>query len=172
MRLIPAVVNNCVVRRNGDDKLLFVGSVTLPDIVKKKQSLEAFGTLGTVEVPIEGQLEPLTLSIKATNINKNISIEDGDIVDINIKAALQEIDADTGKTNCIVNFSSSVKAMIQEIKMGEMKTGSSAETEITLVCTYYRVTIDGKDIYEIDKLNGKYLVNGKDLLADVNRALS
>src|SRR3712207_154348 len=86
MRLIPAVVNNCVVRRNGDDKLLFVGSVTLPDIVKKKQSLEAFGTLGTVEVPIEGQLEPLTLSIKATNINKNISIEDGDIVDINIRS--------------------------------------------------------------------------------------
>ena len=41
------------------------------------------------------------------------------------------------------------------------------EAEVTLELTYILIENDGKKLVEIDKLNGVYIVNGQDMLAEV-----
>ena len=38
-------------------------------------------------------------------------------------------------------------------------------------CTYLKITLDGKDMVEIDKLNYKCVIDGTDYLADIRTAL-
>ncbi|WP_421081877.1 phage major tail tube protein, partial [Serratia fonticola] len=47
---------------------------------------------------------------------------------------------------------------------GEQKQGEDTETKITTQCTYYKLTIDGKERIEIDTINMIERVNGVDML--------
>ena len=39
-------------------------------------------------------------------------------------------------------------------------------SSITLGLSYYKITLGGKTMIEIDRLNGVYIVNGKDVLRE------
>lgn len=167
---IPAVINNCVVRKNGDI-LVGIASVTLPELSKKTETFEGAGTAGPIEIPIRSLYEAMTTTIKFTNINKNIDLEDGNVIDLNIKAALQEADKQSHNTEKIVKLSSSMKGMIKSMKPGDVSAGGKAETEMEMSVTYYKLVIDGKEIFEIDKFNNVCRFNGNDLAADIKKAL-
>ena len=48
-----------------------------------------------------------------------------------------------------------------------LEKGEGMEATVTLELTYLMVEVDGKQLVEIDKLNGVYKVNGKDMLAAI-----
>ncbi|MCV5466168.1 phage major tail tube protein, partial [Escherichia coli] len=51
-----------------------------------------------------------------------------------------------------------------EIDTGEGKQGEDTESKISVVCTYFRLTMDGKELVEIDTINMIEKVNGVDRL--------
>jgi uncharacterized protein len=48
---------------------------------------------------------------------------------------------------------------------GEYKQGEDTETKVTTQCTYFKLTIDGKDMIEVDTVNMVEIVGGVDRVA-------
>lgn len=64
-----------------------------------------------------------------------------------------------------------VRGRHETIDMGEATAGEDTEHSITSPLTYYKLTVNGEVIVEIDILNFIEIVNGVDLLAEQRRAL-
>lgn len=58
-----------------------------------------------------------------------------------------------------------------EIDMGDAKAGDKGGLTVKSSLTYYKLTVDGKEIIEIDLLNMIFIVNGKDMLAEHRKAI-
>ncbi|STQ46104.1 phage major tail tube protein [Ewingella americana] len=59
----------------------------------------------------------------------------------------------------------------KEFDFGEYKQGEDTETKISTQCTYFKLTIDGKELIEVDTVNMVEIVNGVDRLAEHRSAL-
>jgi hypothetical protein len=57
----------------------------------------------------------------------------------------------------------------KEIDTGENKPGEDTESKISVVCTYFKLTIDGKELVEIDTINMIEKINGTDRLEQHRR---
>lgn len=163
------IINDCLVKANGSDKLVGTASVTLPDLVDKVETMAAMGTLGDVEAVIKGQLEAMTTIIKFTNIGKNIALVTED-VDLNIRAAIQVKNPETGKAE-IQAVEANVRGIVKSFKPGEIAKASKAETEKEIATSYFDLTIDGEKIVKIDKLAYVYEIGGKSILDDIKKAI-
>ena len=75
---------------------------------------------------------------------------------------------DTGE---IVAVEVVMRGRHKEIDGGENKQGENTSTKLSTVCTYYRLTIDGSDVIEIDTVNMVEKVNGVDRLEQHRRAI-
>lgn len=64
-----------------------------------------------------------------------------------------------------------VRGRHETIDMGEATPGEDTEHKITTTCSYYKLTVDGETIVEIDLLNFIEIINGVDMLAEQRRAL-
>lgn len=169
MRL-PGVINNCIIRKNGDI-VIGAGSCTLPEVNKKIETMTGAGLGGDIEIPIEGQFEAMSANIKFTNICEGMVVEDGKVMEINVKAALQEADTESHETGEVKILSASMKGRVKSLKPGDIAPGTKAEAEVEMTVTYYKLEIDGKELYEIDKFNNIGRINGTDLAQAVRNAL-
>lgn len=163
------VINDCLVKSNGSDKVVGTASVTLPDLVNKVETMAAMGVLGDTEAVIKGQLESMTTTIKFTNIGKNVSLVTDD-VDLNIRAAIQVKNPETGKAE-IQALEANVRGTVKSFKPGEIAKASKAESEKEIATTYFELTIDGEKIVKIDKLTYVYEIGGKSILDDIKKAM-
>ena len=59
----------------------------------------------------------------------------------------------------------------KEFDGGENKQGESGTTKMSTECAYYQLTIDGKEIIEIDIINMVLKVDGVDRLAEHRKAI-
>jgi len=56
---------------------------------------------------------------------------------------------------------------VKSFEPGKIEKGESMEAKVTIELTYLLVENDGKKLMEIDKLNGVYIVDDTDMLADI-----
>ena len=49
--------------------------------------------------------------------------------------------------------------------MGTLKAATGAKPTVKMSLTYYLIVYDGEEMFELDKVNGIYKVNGKDVLS-------
>ncbi|MBG6248731.1 MULTISPECIES: phage major tail tube protein [Symbiopectobacterium] len=68
---------------------------------------------------------------------------------------------DTGE---IITVEVVMRGRHKEIDGGESKQGEDTEIKISTQCTYYKLTMDGKEMIEIDTINMIERVNGVDRL--------
>ena len=59
----------------------------------------------------------------------------------------------------------------KELDGGENKQGESGTTKMSTECAYYQLTIDGKEVSEIDIINMVLKVDGVDRLAEHRKAI-
>lgn len=64
-----------------------------------------------------------------------------------------------------------VRGRHEEIDFGEATPGEDTEHKINTALTYYKLTVDGEVIVEIDFLNFVFIVDGEDLLAAHRQAI-
>ncbi len=75
---------------------------------------------------------------------------------------------DTGEVDAIEVV---VRGRHQEIDQGKAKPGDDTEFKFKTVASYYKVSINGAVLVEIDIVNMIEIVNGVDRLADQRRAI-
>ncbi|MGU5770181.1 phage major tail tube protein [Aeromonas allosaccharophila] len=63
------------------------------------------------------------------------------------------------------------RGRIKELDGGTLKTGDNSQQKATMVNTYYKVTVDGEDLVEIDLINMIWKVGGEDLMEEHRKAI-
>ncbi|MGL4866228.1 MAG: phage major tail tube protein [Cetobacterium sp.] len=170
MAKIPGVVNNVIVRANGDKKLLGIASLALPEVVQKTETISVMGMLGEVEIPLVGHLENMTATIKFSNISSELEVFFESGVDIVASASLQELDQQTSLPTT-TPLEAVIKGMPKSVKLGDLAAAAKAESDIELIVTYFKLSIGGKEIVEADKTNFIFNINGKDMLKNIRSDL-
>ena len=171
MKSIPDKINNFNVyhgEANDDSRMVGVTSeVTLPTFTYKSENLNLAGFAGDLDSPTEGQLQSATIEIPFSNISEqSMELLGDDTKTIIMRAAQEFIDKETG-TKKYVNRTITVRGMTKEVKMGSLVVGGYGNPSITKEITYYKDVVDNKTIYEVDKINYKYVVNGVDKGAQI-----
>lgn len=133
--------------------------VELPKLAMKIEDFRAGGMIG--EVGINLGLEKLEMTHKYAGIVPELFTGfasptiDSEL--IRFAGAYQR--DDTGDVSAVEIV---MRGRHTELDGGNSKAGEKTETSIKSALTYYKMTIDGKEVLEIDLINSVFKVDGKD----------
>lgn len=152
------------------DDVGFAGNVTsctLPTLEVKTDDLKTAG----LEAPLGNDMGLNKMEAKwtLTKVDAGVLAKWGlasqTKVKVTLKGALVDYHGNVKALN--VNFN----GMIRKVEQGEMKPGERSDTTYTMEVIYYKLTIAGADVYEIDIMNGVRKINGVDQREKINAAL-
>ncbi|EOC0109281.1 phage major tail tube protein [Cronobacter sakazakii] len=155
-----------------NDGLSYLGvvkSVTLPKLTRKLENYRGAGMNGSA--PVDFGLDDDALSMEWTlggfpdeSIWSQYGATGADSVALRFAGSYQR--DDTGET---VAVEAVMRGRHKEIDGGESKQGEDTETKISTQCTYFKLTMNGKELVEIDTVNMVEKVNGVDRLEQHRR---
>lgn len=165
------VVNYSIyVRDEGKtSKIADTTSVQLPSIEYLTDTIKGAGILGEIDWPTLSQPGSMSLSISLRVTNEDFTTL-AVAKDIEIRWVTDEFDTNNIKTGVNLNkaFLSCVPKKIDE---GKIETGSSTDGSFEYEVFAYKRILNGKEMLAIDKFNGTFNVNGKNLTEDFNNFL-
>ncbi|MEE2748874.1 MAG: phage major tail tube protein [Pseudomonadota bacterium] len=165
---LPKKLKHFQVSADGIGYLHEVPETTLPTLARNMVDYQSGGMDSPIKSDMGGQ--PLTMEWTSGGLLPEVFGQFGaqkhDAVALRFSGAYQADDSEAVQAVQIV-----ARGRHSEIAPGTAKKGEDTAIKVTSELSYYKLTIDGKDIVEIDVLGMVYKVNGKDLLADHRAAL-
>ncbi|AVF37122.1 phage major tail tube protein [Rahnella sikkimica] len=153
---------------DGNSYLGLVSSLTLPKLTRKLENYRGGGMSGSVAVDFGLDDDALTLEWAIGGLDELVLQQWGSTSDIPLRFAGSLQRDDTGDVSAVEVM---MRGRHKEFDFGEYKQGEDTETKVTTQCTYFKLTIDGKELIEIDTVNMVEIVNGVDRLAEHRTAL-
>lgn len=140
-----------------------VEEVTLPKLTRKLEAFRGGGMNGSASVDLgldDGALDAeITLGGIEAQIYKQWGIAKVDGVPLRFVGSFQRDD-----TAEIVAVEVVMRGRFSEIDSGNYKQGDNTQTKLSAKNTYYKLTMDGNVLIEVDTVNMIEIVNGVDLL--------
>lgn len=169
---LPQVVNNfnAYIGETGA-RLAGVVSAQLPEITPKTATINLAGMAGEVEAPITGQLGSMTTQISGSLLTIDLlktAAAQGER--IFLRGQLEEFDAARGVTT-FRSLTVCMNGVLKTLSLGKLGKGESMDSSVTFEVFWLSVYLDGFHMLEIDKFNGKYVVDGVDYLAPVTNGI-
>jgi len=165
---LPKKLKNFVLFNDGNAYIGEVPEVTLPKLVAKMEDYRAGGMPGSVK--IDQGLEALTCEWTAAGYLVDAFRQFGsakiDGVMLRMTQALQADD-----TEAITPAEIIMRGRHSEIDFGNAKAGEMTQVKIKTELTYYKLSIDGVEVVEVDMVNGIFIVGGVDRMAETRQAL-
>ncbi|PKE29351.1 phage major tail tube protein [Rahnella sp. AA] len=153
---------------DGNSYLGLVSSLTLPKLTRKLENYRGGGMSGSVAVDFGLDDDALTLEWSIGGLDELVLQQWGSTSDIPLRFAGSLQRDDTGDVSAVEVM---MRGRHKEFDFGEYKQGEDTETKVTTQCTYFKLTIDGKELIEIDTVNMVEIVNGVDRLSEHRTAL-
>lgn len=142
-------------------------TVKMPDLVIKLEELRAGGL--DVPVSVDMGMESLeggfTMHEWSEDVFKLFGVTDQAPVQLTFRGILK---GDGASKNVIVKMQGAYKSL----NMGEAKAGDVAQLEAAVVCRFYSLEINGRELVYIDVPNVIRRINGVDVLAADRAALA
>ncbi len=156
------------------DFCVFVGGLTQagrvasfkhPDIEIKTDTANLAGVLGEVSIPLD--LAALKAELELKDVNRALMGRLGRAADtpLVIRAAARALDDSVDPLKITIN------GRFTKLESGAWKPGEAATQKYSVDLDYYRYEDGGAVVYEIDKLNNVFVVDGTDIWAGVRSAL-
>ena len=147
----------------GNSYLGQTGEVTLPKLGRKLENWRGGGMNGNVKVDLGLSDDITELNWKLGGIDKLILQQFGAVTvsALGLRFAGSYQRDDTGETDAIEIV---VRGRHEEIDSGNSKAGDDTEITVKTIWSYYKLSINGEVIIEIDIPGVKEIVNGVDLL--------
>lgn len=159
---------------NGKEELIGVaGEVTLPELNALTDSMSGSGMLGEVETPALGHFGSTELEIPFRQINPTMFklLSQGPSVNVTLRGGVQQRDSETGEVSWwpirIV-----VRGANKSLSLGKFQQAKGTGSSIKLEISYILIEINEVRELELDKINSKYVVNGKDVLKPLREMCS
>ena len=152
-------------------ELTNVTAFSIPDVTFGSSELNGAGLIGPVNIPDTSNIEAMEASVTTSADGGNEKLlNDPDGVEIILNWAIDKIGTN-GSTDYIAHRAV-IKGMASVIPGGEKKKGETAENEHKIATWYYKLEINGNTTVFVNKLAPKCVINGKDRLAKLNKALN
>lgn len=165
---LPSVLKNYNVFNEGVSHIGQVEEVKLPDLKRKMEKFRGGGMDGEVSIDL-GQ-EPLELEATYGGIMEEILKQYGCVgvagKMIRFAGAYQQDDTCAVKAVEVI-----VRGRHEEISLGSAKGGDKNKFVVKSALSYYKLSIDSKEVIEIDLLNFIFKVDGKDQLEAQRKAI-
>ncbi|MEK5477580.1 phage major tail tube protein [Paenibacillus sp. FSL R5-0407] len=144
--------------------------ITLPSLTPMTDTLSGAGILGELDLPSPGHYSSLELGIAWRTINEGVfDIADAGEIPVEFRGAFQEYEVNKGLTTKAIKIV--VRGQSKGIDLGTLAQNAATDTSNTIEITYIKIFIEGDEVFELDKLNYIFRINGKDVLFDVRKAL-
>ena len=145
-------------------------TVTLPKLARKMESYRAGGMGGPVKVDLGFSDDGLQLEWTVGGLDLQVIRQFGiaSASGVMIRFAGSYQDDDSGE---IWPVEVVVRGRHEEIDMGDAEPGEDTEHKVVTTCTYYKLTVNGRDEVEIDFLGMVDTVGGVDRMAEHRRAI-
>ncbi|MEE9946538.1 phage major tail tube protein [Pseudomonas sp. p106] len=167
---LPRKLKNLNTFHDGVSYMGITKSVTLPVLGRKMEAYRGAGMNGPVKADLGFSDDGLQLEWKIGGVDdqviKQFANQSASGLMIRFSGSYQRDDTAAVSTVEVV-----VRGRHETIDMGEAVSGEDTEHTITTTCSYYKLTIDGSVLVEIDLLNFIENVNGVDMLAAQRRAI-
>jgi P2 family phage contractile tail tube protein len=164
MAQIPRTLKDFSLFVDGRGLAGLIETLTLPTITLQMEELRA----GGMDAPIEHDMgmEKLEGSFQLQEYQPDIMALLGQAnVQLTARGALRRDGEDA--VAVVVNMT----GMIKQKEPGDWKAGDMNMPTFQYTLRYYKLTVDGREIYEIDKVNMVRKVNGVDQLATIRKAI-
>ncbi|CAH1058851.1 phage major tail tube protein [Paenibacillus pseudetheri] len=159
------------VHLNGSE---YLGTATadLPEIGFLSDTTKGAGISGEMEAPSPGQTSAMTLTLNWSNVGKaGLQLLAPKVHALDLRASIQEFDTATNEY-----FESALKITVRGRPLsgglGSLETMTAMGSTTAFSVHYLKVSIDGEEILEIDKLAYIYKVLGVDYLAKTRANLA
>lgn len=160
---LPRKLKHMNLFNEGESYMGVASSVTLPKLTRKLEDWRGAGMDGPAKVDLgmgdDGIQLEWTLGGLDLTVIKQYGAVSANGIGLRFAGSYQQ--DDTGDT---IPVEVVVRGRHEEIDMGEAKPGEDTEHKITTACTYYKLTVDGEELIEIDTLAMIFVVDGKDLM--------
>ncbi|SDR19910.1 hypothetical protein SAMN05443026_3240 [Burkholderia orbicola] len=154
--------------QNGENFVGQVAEVTLPKLTRKMEDWQGGGMGGPIKVDFGN--EAIQMEWTAGGFMKSVlqqyGITQHDGVLLRFAGGYQAEDSTSVDAIEIV-----IKGRHSEIDPGTAKSKEDTAFKVTTVASYYKLSINGEDIIEIDFVNMIERINGSDLLATLRTAI-
>ncbi len=165
---LPKILKNYNVFHNGENWMGKCTEFTIPKLARKVEAYRGGGMNGEVEVDLgmEKMESTQTYGGPMRQVFEQWGISKIDGVLLRFAAIIEE-DGDGAKDAVEVVL----RGRYKEIDSGSSKAGDKNEFKSTMSVTYFKYSINGQAIVEIDLVNFIEIVNGVDRLAEQRKAL-
>ena len=145
--------------------------VTLPTFEFMSETLSLAGMVGELDSPSPGQFKSCQMEITFSNISEEgMAAASDDSKTITLRAAQEQLDTESlGKS--FVQREITVKGMTKEINLGKLKKGGYGNPSLKKEIVYYKDKLGDKTLIEVDKINGKWVVNDKNMMKYIESML-
>ena len=151
----------------------FIGTaeVELPTVSAMTQEVSGGGIAGQVDSPVLGHFQAMGMTLTWRTCTDEIRrVLEPCYHHIELWAAIQATDPGSGKFK-VTQQKIITKAMPKSYTLGNLQIGQLQGTNMEFEVNYLKMIYDNKEMFELDKYNSIYRVNGVDQLADVKRAV-
>ena len=167
--VIPEVLNHYNVYNDKAKKLIGIsGEIELGELEALTDTLEGAGVLGEIEDAVTGQFASIKIKIPFSVIYEDMFsiIDTTNPPQLTLRASMQCMDPTTGSTG-YYPVKIVVRGKATNTNLGKAIKGKKMEPEVELEILYIKIQINNKTTLELDKLNFKFVLNGKDMLAKI-----
>lgn len=165
---LPKKLRNFNLFGDGENWQGQIAELKIPDLVRKTEEYRGAGMDGTLEIDMGME----AISFEWTPAGLIESVFDGfghsQIDGKQLRFTGAYVRDDTAETVAVEIV---VRGRHKQISMGTAKQGDSNTLPVTTAVAYYKLTIDGKDVIEIDVAGMLFIVNGDDRMAAQRAAL-
>lgn len=167
---LPRKLKNLNLFNDGNNYMGVVQSFTMPKLTRKLEAYRGGGMHGAVNADMgldDGALDvQWTLGGVMETLLQQYGVTGAGTCLLRFTGALQR--DDTGDVDAVEIV---LRGRHKEIDHGEWKPGESSPITVSSVCSYFKFSLNGNVLIEIDLLNMVEIVNGVDRQAEHRKAL-
>lgn len=164
--MIPKILKNFSVSVDGRGYAGRVDECVLPKLTVKTEEHRAGGMDMPVEIDmgLEKLEAELTFSEYDHELFRLFGLVDGNAVQLTLRGAIQS----NGEAEPVVI---NLRGALKELDAGTWTAGEKATLKVMVSARYYKLAINGETAIEIDAENMIRLIDGKDQLESVRKAI-
>jgi P2 family phage contractile tail tube protein len=136
--------------------------LTLPVIEYGSDEISGAGIMGKVEMPSFTDIQSMifAMGIRADS-EQFAAMSAPGLQEFEVRYVIEKFNTSDVAIG-IEGHKAVIKGFPKKYDPGKVEVGSTGDGSVEIETTYYKKTIDGKVIIEVDKFNGKLIINGVD----------
>ena len=166
---VPEMLQETRVYWDGEDNMVGIANVDLPELSSSTTSITGVGLAGEVDAPVRGHFGSLELTLNwRTPHTSGLRIVGGKPVSLQIYGSIQNFDSganDYVEDQIIVT----VRGRAKSYAPGTFEAMNTTDSSNTIEVHYLKVEMAGETVVEIDKYGHKSVVDGVDFMAKIRQ---